>query len=216
MISAPAPLRETLKLSWDALSAMSDAFVKNGVHDGNKGRALRLYSAAVKSIEQSLSALPTDAVQPVGGVDREAVASIVDGGLIKWFEEIQIEFPTGNLLPETYRSTAEASDALAKCRTDAILALYATAPTAGSGWVMVPREPTEAMIEAGLQAPHQAYEPAEPGDVWSAMIAAAPTDAGSHDFSKNSAVTGKFFKHWACEGDEYAESSTAAPTVGDE
>lgn len=42
-----------------------------------------------------------------------------------------------------------------------------------------------------------------------ALLAAQPE---AHDFSKDPAVTGNFFKHWACGGDEYAPSGPAAPT----
>jgi len=37
-------------------------------------------------------------------------------------------------------------------------------------------EPDRSMIEAGFLAPHPAYEPADPRDVWQAMLAAASKD----------------------------------------
>jgi len=55
----------------------------------------------------------------------------------------------------------------------------------GDGWVLVPREPTEAMLEA---AGGKSFDPSrwddpliEPGKIWSEMLAAAPIPAQRDD-----------------------------------
>ncbi|MBO9624119.1 MAG: hypothetical protein J7500_15535 [Sphingomonas sp.] len=64
---------------------------------------------------------------------------------------------------------------LAECR--AILALAASDQSVAGGWVLVPREPTEAMIEAYFDRCRDLGFTAHitAAAAWSAMIAAAPT-----------------------------------------
>lgn len=54
------------------------------------------------------------------------------------------------------------------------------APTISEGWRLVPIEPTEAMRQAWYDAwSHCTDQSDEPGEVWSAMLAAAPNAPAS-------------------------------------
>jgi hypothetical protein len=118
----------------------------------------------VAHIDTILAALPTDAVQPVGGVDREAVDVVEEW--LAMAEQCSLVGATGVL-----RYPPICTSEIAAIRR---LALYATAPTAWGGWVMVPREPTEAMMRAFWQM-HFAEGPKSDADCYRAMITAAPT-----------------------------------------
>lgn len=68
---------------------------------------------------------------------------------------------------------------LVKCTCSRTLrAMLAFAQQAPEGWVLVPREPTEAMLDAGAECDgsfsrKQAYETTEA--IWSAMLDASPS-----------------------------------------
>lgn len=47
-------LRDALKETWDALTALREAFASDGVYDGPKGKALRLSNAAIRSAASAL------------------------------------------------------------------------------------------------------------------------------------------------------------------
>lgn len=232
-MSDNAPLRE------QAARRILNAMFYSGVSD--KDAALikeQNTQECQRALAYADAALPTDAVQPVDGVDREAVGPVVEIEMVSYetgFEQpapskwrVQIgeccaDFETEtaannfrNAILALYATAPQydqaAMDAfygagwskmcaeaavwvkpehLSRLKdssnpTDSIhawreppstgfVALYATAPTAGSGWVMVPREPTEAMRKAG-QAEWLESAGADPcHDVYRAMITAAPT-----------------------------------------
>lgn len=219
----PAPLREKLIKTMRENITIGDITECSISLDG--------FEEAADAI---LAALPTDAVQPVGGVDREALVRELDH-LIMHVVAIGPDDPKKKGTDREYEIPM-ARRVWREVAADVIHALYATAPTAGSGWLPIGEHDGSAkpvlirtpfgVVECEWDASEQEWRNGVLGIALAAEdflgwlptdhLPAAPTDAGSHDFSKDPAVTGKFFKHWACEGDEYAESSTAAPTVGSE
>lgn len=117
----PAPLREAIA-----------RIIVDGTGAGTLGMTDAASMDAARSLSDAiLAALPTDAVQPVGGVDREAIMSAirrhVHGNVVK------IE---GRSMPGLGINGADKA-------ADAILALYATAPTAGSGWLPIESAPKD-------------------------------------------------------------------------
>jgi hypothetical protein len=54
-------------------------------------------------------------------------------------------------------------------------------PSAPVAWRLVPVEPSRKMLEASYNAPHENYEPPDPRDVWSAMLAASPAHEGMRE-----------------------------------
>lgn len=98
----------------------------------------------------------------------------------------------------------------AQARDDLRSLLARAAPAEGYVLVEAARDAAIA-LEAILEAPEDASRRPHARHYLDRLKGALPVRE-THDFSKDPAVTGKFFKHWACEGDEYASSGPAAPT----
>lgn len=117
----PAPLREAIAR----------------IIDDNKYEAWTV-DRANQMADQILAALPTDAVQPVGGVDREAIegaARIIDPKAWNFYDRHSANARmNAEIAIETAASLRMAHE---------LAALYATAPTAGSGWLPIESAPKD-------------------------------------------------------------------------
>jgi hypothetical protein len=182
----PAPLRE-------AIARLENVSMGSRVADAYSvfPNPHATYRGDLRAI---LAALPTDAVQPVGGAMAFGAGRfVVDTGSYQQTPAVficPVEQPgevgasarhlghdRHTLLPGERVLTFPTFDQ-AQAVADALV--NATAPTAGSGWVMVPREPTEAMIRGGLASDNQPSE-GQTADLianYRAMITAAPTVGG--------------------------------------
>ena len=87
----------------------------------------------------------------------------------EWFV-VEMSLPAGEFLAGPFQSRPEAVQAV-----DAMTARAAIAALAEAGYVIVPREPTEAMVRAGtaLFSPKAEYHGADAEVVWDAMLGAA-------------------------------------------
>jgi hypothetical protein len=105
--------------------------------------------------------------------DREAVARIIDPGAWRVFdselERVKRHHPHGGYDPDNFK------DRTSLALADAILALPTPAPKdegwrPPEGWVLVPREPTEAMLKAAFVAMNET-----PSGTWKRMKAEGQT-----------------------------------------
>ncbi|MCA0358694.1 MAG: Lar family restriction alleviation protein [Proteobacteria bacterium] len=118
--------------------------------------------------------------QPTSGDDREEIARIIDHeGYWERLDSCNHALATVSMTDDQRRALTAVRDAELRgtasslAKADAILARQGPGPgeSVADGWVMVPREPTEAMLEELYLSPSDSGR-------YSAMIAATPTREG--------------------------------------
>lgn len=103
--------------------------------------------------------------------DREAVARVIDPSswqvMDSYLAEVKRKHPNSGYDPDNFKCRGSLTKA------DAILAMLSPAQAEREGWVMVPREPTEAMILAGAYGRRNGWRESTKA-TYQGMLSAAP------------------------------------------